>query len=314
MILIAGRRRLVSAAASRLARFVLTVYLVASAAFVCLYRLPGDPARIILGNQATEETLQRFRDAAGLNQSFMTQYRLFLERSVRLDFGDSLALHRSVTGVIRERLASSMILLAASSVVIVLFSVLLPCLLFFSTCSWILETLDRISTVVGSIPPYVSGVLAVAIFAGWLAWLPALFHKDSFRSWAIASIVLAAYPSAVTFRIFVQEMRQSLDSPYALRARAMGLSRTHLIFIEALPNSFSGALGSLGNGIATFITGGVFVEIIFGIPGIGALTYQAIQNKDLPLISGMCIVFAITIALLTNLIDGLRMAVTREAT
>ncbi len=80
----------------------------------------------------------------------------------------------------------------------------------------------------------VSGVLAVVIFAGWLAWLPAIFDSHSVKSWLIAAIVLAAYPSAVTSRILSQEIRHALDSPYALRARAMGLSRSHLILIEAV--------------------------------------------------------------------------------
>lgn len=306
MILPIAIARMTSAFASRLARFIFTVLFVITGAFFCLYRLPGDPARMILGRQASEQTLERFREDAGLNQSALTQYTKFLKHSAHLEFGESLAQHRPVTGLIRERLPFSLFLLCAASLIVIVVALVLPILLFLCNQTWALEIIERLSAVFGIVPPYVSGVLAVVVFAGWLTWLPAIFDSHRFESWFVAAFVLAAYPSAVTFRIFCQELRHSLRSSYALRARAMGFSRSHLILVEAAPNSFSGALGSLGNGIAIFMTGSLFVEAIFGIPGIGLLTYQAVQNKDLPLLAGLCIVFAIGISLLANAIDVLR--------
>jgi peptide/nickel transport system permease protein len=293
---------------SRLGRFLLTVLFVVTGAFFCVYRLPGDPARMILGRQASDQTIERFREDAGLNDPVLTQYARFLKRSARLDFGESLAQHRLVAGLIRERLPFSLVLLCTASLIVIAMALILPILMYLSNQALGLEALERLSAVIGIVPPYVSGVLAVVVFAGWLTWLPAIFDSHRFESWLIAALVLAAYPSAVTFRIFSQELRQSLRSPYVLRARAMGLSRSHLILVEAVPNSFSGALGSLGNGVAIFMTGSLFVETIFGIPGIGSLTYQAVQNKDLPLLTALCIVFAIGISLLANTIDVLRLA------
>ena len=305
--------RLTSTFAARSARFVLTVIFVVSSAFFCLYRLPGDPARMILGRQASEQTLQAFRSEAGLNDPVFTQYAHFLKRTAALDFGQSLAQHRSVVDLIRERLPFSIILLSVASLIVISIAIILPPLLFLSSHNWVIGSLERLTSVIGIVPPYVSGVLTVVVFAGWLGWLPAIFDSHRISSWFVASVVLAAYPSAVTFRIFAQEIRDALSSAYALRARAMGLSRSHLVITEAVPNSLSGALGSLGNGIAIFITGSLFVETIFGIPGIGSLTYQAVQNKDIPLLSGLCVVFAIGISLLANVIDVLRLTFNVEA-
>jgi|SRR5579863_9906044 len=298
--------------ALRLAVFAGTVFLIVTLGFLCLYRLPGDPARMILGRQASTEAVLAFRASAGLDQPIYIQYTRFLRRIATARFGDSLAQHRPVAALVLDRLPVSAKLTIGSLLIVLLIGFLLPPFLFLGRSMAPVSAVETLTSALGITPPYVLGVLAIAIFAGALEWIGAIFDPGSFRSWLFPCCVLAAYPTAVVLRLFTQEIRQSLGSAYALRARSLGFSRKYLVFREAVPNSLASATGALGNAVAGFITGSFFVEAIFGIPGVGQLTYQAIQNNDIPLLAALCILFAGSVSLIANAIEVLRFVVNRR--
>jgi len=297
---------------SRISFFVGTVFLIVTIAFLCLYRLPGDPARMILGRQASAEAVTAFRTSAGLDQPAYFQYARFLSRVATGQFGESLAQHRPVIALIADRLPVSARLTGGSLLIVLLVAFVLPPFLFLGRRMTPVIAVEALTSAVGIIPPYVLGVLAIAIFAGVLGWLDAIFDPARFKSWVFPCAVLAAYPTAVVLRLFCQEIRHSLQSAYVLRARSLGFARSYVVFRESVPNSFPSAVGALGNAVAGFITGSFFVEAIFGIPGVGQLTYQAIQNDDIPLLAALCIMFAVSVSLIANAIEVLRFALNRR--
>jgi peptide/nickel transport system permease protein len=165
------------------------------------------------------------------------------------------------------------------------------------------QWLQRCSVAVGIAPPYVLGVVILALFAGWLGWVSAIFDPQRISAWILPTLVLAAYPTAITMRLFENQIAGELGKPYVVRAKAMGFSHRTILLCEVLPNALTAALAALANGLAAFVTGTFFVEVIFGISGLGRLTYEAIGNKDIALLAGLCMVFAIAITAISAGLD-----------
>lgn len=270
---------------------------------MAVYALPGDPARMILGQRATNETVEAFRLQAGLQDPLPKQYWKFITRTTNLDFGTSLAQRRPVLTLIRERASSTIQLVVYSVIVVFLFSIVFPLFLHSLDLTRCVVVLERFWTGMASVPPYICAVAAIVIFAGWLSWVPVLFDASHIQSWFLPSFILAAYPTSVVLRLFEQQLQAALSSPYILRARSLGFRHSYVLFYEALPNALTTALAALANGLAFFVTGTFFVEVAFSIPGLGGLTYEAVRNKDIPVLIAVCILFAFSITLISAVLD-----------
>jgi ABC-type dipeptide/oligopeptide/nickel transport system permease component len=264
-------------------------------AFACIYLLPGDPARLILGSHASAATIATFRQRNGLDESLPLQYVRFLERVARFDFGDSLAQRRPVGPLIGERVAVTARLVALSAVLVFLIGMVVPLALRLTSGARWRHWFQGTWALLGVTPPYVLGTIALLVFGAWLGWVRVLFAPEVPSSWILPALTLAAYPIAVIARLFDRRLEDALVSLYALRARALGVSPAALLLREALPNALPAALGALANSLAVFITGTFFVEVIFGVPGLGRLSFDAIRSKDLALLAPICMLFAVSI-------------------
>jgi ABC-type dipeptide/oligopeptide/nickel transport system permease component len=293
----------------RVVIFIATVWLIVTVAFLCVYRLPGDPARMILGHQASQQSIDEFRHTAGLDQSLLRQYGHFARRALASDFGESLLYRRPVAVLIHERSRLTLLLVASSSFVVLCVGFAMPILLRLLDTPKIGQLFHTLATVQGITPPYILGVISLAIVAGGLGWVNVIFDPQRLRDWILPSAVLAAYPASVVLRLFDSELGNVLHSPYVLRARAMGHGFRTVLLREALPNALTAALPALANAIAVFVTGTFFVEVIFDIPGLGRLTYEAIANKDIALLSALCLVFAVAISALSTLLELSRLMI-----
>lgn len=287
----------------RIVRLAGALGLIVSLTFFAVYALPGDPARLILGQRATLETLEAFRAEAGLNDPLAVQYLRFVSRAAQLEFGDSLAQRRPVKDLIAERTPQTVGLVLAAIGVLVFLAFSLPLGLGLAGRMEWLAWLDRLWGSAAAIPPYVLAVLLLMVFGGWLELVPTIFNPELLVAWLLPAFVLAAYPTAIVLKLFHQEIEAARSSLYVLRARAMGLSEARILLTEILPNAVTPALAALANSLAFFITGTFFVEVVFGMTGLGSLTYEAIRNKDLALLVGLCVVFAAVISIVSALLD-----------
>jgi ABC-type dipeptide/oligopeptide/nickel transport system permease component len=287
----------------RAALLAMSLWFIVTIAFLAVYALPGDPARMILGQRATTETLETFRVQSGLRDSLPKQYLRFVTRTVNLDFGVSLAQRRPVLDLLKERSPVTALLVMCAVGVVCLFSFLVPLSLHSFRLDHTVSGLEKFWTGIASVPPYVCAVAALVVFAGWLKWVPILFETSRFKSWILPPLVLAAYPTGVVLRLFEHQLRSALGSQYSLRARSFGFRHRYVLFYEALPNALTPAIAALANGLAFFVTGTLFVEVAFGMPGLGGLTYEAVRNKDVPVLVAVCILFAFTITLISTALD-----------
>jgi peptide/nickel transport system permease protein len=280
---------------SRVVRLIATLWLILTAAFLCAYGLPGDPARMILGQRATTASIAAFRHAAGLDESIAVQYGRFVQRALTLDLGDSLVQRRPVLSLLRERGHQTLTLLLVATVLLGLFGVIVPVLLRLVD-GRALRTL-RVAyaaswTLVAVAPPYVLSILALLLVAVRLALVPVTFDPTLASAWILPAAVLAAYPIAVTIRLLNAQIDRVLHAPYVMTARALGYAERDVLLRFVVPNALTPAMAALANGLAFFVTGSFFVEVVFGIGGWGTLAYEAVRNKDIAVLVGVSITFA----------------------
>jgi peptide/nickel transport system permease protein len=271
---------------------------------MCTYMLPGDPARIILGPQASAETVTRFRSEYRLDQSLAAQYVSYASKVAKLDLGDSFAQRQPVTHLLLVRGITSFSLAISAFCIAIAIGIFLPLLLAMSGS-------DRLNTIFGLIlqafafpPPYLLAVAALGFVAGFLKIAPVMFDPSSGVSWLVAAIVLSAYPSALLFRLFIQCLGREMSQPYARRAAASGFSRQHVLWREVFRNACAEPLASATNAMAFFFTSAFFVETVFGIGGLGRLAQEAIRQKDVATLNGVCLALCALVTLTSLTMDA----------
>lgn len=287
----------------RILSTVLALWVIISVSFACLYCLPGDPARIILGPQASAEAIVKFRHTAGLDLPLHDQYLRYLHQLTRLDLGYSFSMRRSVATLLRERGGMTLKLTLAATSLVVLYGVALPIVLRLFDRKWLADLYEGLLQLGALTPPYVLAVIGLLLFGGWLGWIRVVFDASRIIDWVIPAMALSAYPTGLIMRIFVGQLEEELHSSYACRARALGMPFSYIVLHEVLPNALPSALAAFANSLAYFVTGAFFVEAVFGIPGLGSLAQEALRNKDVAVLAGICLLFAVVVLFISFTLD-----------
>jgi peptide/nickel transport system permease protein len=284
------------------------MWLIVTVAFFCAYKMPGDPARMILGQKATPEAIENFRRQTGLDQPVVVQYTRFVKRALTLDLGESLVQRRPVADLIRERAGQTAILIVISLGFLALCGLVLPICLRLVEWQLPPKVYGSFWTFLAIAPPYVLSILSLLAFASWLRWIPVSFDTTRPSAWIVPALVLAAYPTAVIIRLLNDQIDNVLGSPFIRTARAFGYSEPQVLLSFALPNAITPAMAAFANGVAFFVTGTFFVEVVFGIGGLGTLAYEAVRNKDVSVLVGVSIVFAGAICSISAVLQLLLLA------
>ena len=279
------------------------VWLIATVAFGCLFLLPGEPARMALGRQASSEAVAQFREQAGLDLPLPVQYGRYLKSLAKADFGRSLAHRRPVADLLRERAGSTFRLACLATLVVALLSFALPLLQRLLGLQRLLRATHSVLAWLAACPSYLLGVVAVLLASGMLGWAPVVFDASSPSAWILPTLVLAAYPTALVMRLFDDNLTRELRRPYCRRARTAGFSEARILLAEATPNAAPVALGGLANSMAYFVTGSFFVEAVFDIPGLGRLAQESIGSKDIPVLAPLCLAFAVALTAVSIVLD-----------
>ncbi|MEG3147836.1 ABC transporter permease [Sphingomonas sp. RT2P30] len=291
-------------AAGSLGRLLLGLWAVVTASFLCLYVLPGEPARMILGPQASQASVDQFRADYGLNRPVGDQYLHYVSRLAALDLGTSYSRRQPVAAVVAGRLGATLLLAGAALALALLTGIALPLVLISRRAEAVGGAFGFVLQAVAFIPPYLLA-LAILLLATTVTNLaPVLFDPSSPLTWFLAALALAAYPAALLFQVFVQAMSKDLRSDYARRAAACGFSHSDVVLREVVRNAMSPPLAAIANTAAYFFTSALFVEAVFGIPGLGRLAQDAVRVKDLSLLNGVCIAYCLLVGLSALLLDA----------
>lgn len=286
----------------RLAVSVLILIGVSFITFFLLYALPADPARQIAGRSASPEAVQAIREQMGLDQPFLVQYFRYFKGLVQGDLGRSYIQRTDVAGLIAARLPASLLLMVGAIFAELLLGLTMGVLAAVNRGTMLDQSLMVVAFLGVSAPQFVVGLLLLYVFAVQLGWFP-IGGYGTFAHLVLPSLTLGIAGSGWYSRIMRSSMGEVLRADYIRTARAKGLSRGRVLFGHAIPNAILPVIAMIGIDIGIFMGGIVVVESVFGWPGIGQLTWQAIQRIDIPIIMGVTLVSALAIVLGNLLAD-----------
>ena len=259
---------------------------VAFLVFTLMYITPGDPAKIILGESATEASIASLREEMGLNDSFVIRFGKYVGNIIfKFDFGTSYQTGRSVLGELIKRFPATLQLAALSAVVSIIIGVMLGITSAVKQYSWF----DKIASAVGivgvAMPNFWLGMMLVLIFSVKLKWLPASGTYGP-QYWVLPSVTLGLISAASIMRTTRSCMLEVIRQDYIVTARAKGQSEWVIIIVHALKNAMIPIVTVVGIQFGQLLGGSVLVETVFSIPGIGRYMIDAIKARDYPIVQG----------------------------
>jgi peptide/nickel transport system permease protein len=294
---------------SRLLLSVVLIVISSIAIFFLMSLVPGDPARTILGANATPDAVARLRDQLGLNKPLLLQYGSWLLGVLHGDFGQSVLSGDPVVTLILVRVPVTLSLILLSTLVIAVLGTSLG--LLSAVRGGVLgRFLDAISLVGLALPSYWVAILLVAVFAVAIRIFPATGYTslvDDPGGWLLSLILPVAALSLGGVTIVAKQMRDSamdvLARDYIRVLRATGVRERSIVLKHVLRNSALPSLTVLGITVVGALTGAVFVENVFVLPGLGSLVTQATSSHDLPVVLGVGVFFTLFVIIVNLLID-----------
>lgn len=270
--------------------------------YVALSLAPGDPARTILGLEATEERVQQKREEMGLNDPVVIQYLRYLSKLVQGDMGTSYKNGVDVATEIAGRFPFTLRLAISGICVALVIALPLGIMAavkqnsFFDSFSMALALLGI------SLPTFWLGLLGILLFSVTLHWLPS-GGVGGIESAILPVLAMSMSCLAGIARTTRSSMLEVIRSDYIRTARAKGLSKSKIITGHALKNAMIPTLTVAGLQICTMLSATVLVESIFSWPGIGRLLVTSINDRDMPVILGCIIVFTVCFSIVNLIID-----------
>lgn len=289
--------------ARRLGQAVLILIGISIITFLLMYMIPADPARMIAGRNAPQETVDSIRHQLGLDLSLVEQYWIYLVNLLQGDFGRSYMQRTEVGELLWSRLPATLQLMAGG----IFFELLIgiPAGIFAAAHRG--RFLDRaimVTAFVGvSAPQFLVGILLLYVFSVQLGW-PPLRGYGSLENLLLPALTLGILGGGWYARMMRSAMVDVLRRDYIRTARAKGAGGSRILMVHGLRNAILPIVAMIGLDIGIFMSGVVVVESVFGWPGIGQLAWQAIQRLDIPIIMGVTLVAAFAIVL-GNLIADL---------
>ena len=292
----------------RLAVALPLLLIISFGVFALIHVAPGDPARALLGSRPSDPaTLAAIREQYHLNDPFFVQYGIWLWHALQGDFGRSIQGGQLVMSAIRQRLGVTIYLGLVSAILVLGLGILLGMIAAFRRGS----RLDRAVVMVGvlgiSSPAFVTGIFLLYLFGVVLGWFPTFGAGRGFldRFWHLTmpSFALALSVMAITVKITRASMIEELDKDYVTFARARGLSVARITLAYVLRNALIPVVTAAGLIIVGLVANAIYVEVTFALPGIGSLTDDAVQKRDIPMIQGTTVLLSAFIVLLNLLID-----------
>ncbi len=276
--------------------------------FALVNLVPGDPALIMLGEQATPEALTALRQEMGLHRPVAVRYLIWLGRVLRGDLGCSVRDSRPVRATMLQKLPVTVELAAAS--LLVAWAIAIPA---GALAAWKRRTpVDYAATTAAllgiSIPNFWLGIMMIYVLAVNLHLLPASGYVEpwleparNLKLMIMPSIVLGTALAALVMRQLRSSMIEVLQTEYVRTARAKGLADRAVLIRHAMKNAMIPVITVMGLQLSGLLGGAVITETIFAIPGLGRLAVQSILTRDFPMVQGVVLFVALAVVA-TNLV------------
>ena len=286
-------------------RLVLTVPVLLGVTFIifAMVRLiPGDPAQVIAGEQATRETVEAVRKSLGLDQPIAVQYVRFLRDLLRGDMGTSTRSLRPVARELADRFPHTIELTLAAMLVASVVGIGAGIIAATRQNRWP-DTLSMLLALGGvSMPVFWLGLMLILLFSVKLGWLPPV-GRGSLAQLVLPAVTLGAASAAILARMTRSGLLEVLRQEFMTTARAKGLAEPLVIGKHALKNALIPVVTVMGLQFGTLLSGAVLTETVFAWPGIGRLIVEAILARDYPVVQGAVLLIALTFVFVNLVVD-----------
>lgn len=320
----------------RLSLLIIVLIGVTFITFTMSHLIPGDPARMMVGQRASEETLQRVRENLGLDKPVLVQYLIYMKGLLAGDMGMSIRTQQPVAADLKAFFPATLELAIFAFIIAICIGIPLGVLSSVKQNTWI-DHWSRIFSIGGvSIPVFWSGIVCILIFYSRLNWLPASgrismgldmnanitgfytidslltgnfkVFADSVRHLILPATVLSYAQLATITRQVRSSMLEVLNQEYIRTARANGLPEWYLIIFYGLRNAMIPTITVIGLSFGSLLGGAVVTETVFAWPGMGKYVVDSISFLDFPAIMGFTLIVVVGYMLINLMVDLLYMA------
>lgn len=267
--------------------------------FTIMDLTPGDPARVILGEYASQEDVDALREEMGLNDNFFVRYGKYIVSAVTGDLGQSYRTGVPVVEEIAARFPVTLKIAVMAMFIAVFIGIPVGIISAVRQYSFadIVATMSALAFT--SIPAFWLGLLLILLLSVQLHLLPAI-GSDSWKHLIMPSVSLAAAQMATIMRMTRSTMLEVIRQDYIRTAKAKGAEPRQIIFHHAIKNALLPVITTVGLSISNLLGGALIIENVFGISGLGTLMVNSVKSKDAPMLIGS-VMFAAVVAGLVNL-------------
>ena len=298
--------------------------------FLMLAVTPGDPAELLLGERATEASLEAMREHLGLKEPLYIQYGLFLKRLIKLDLGETIWTRQKVWIEIRDRFPATIELAFVAMILSSFFGVVLGLISATKQYSWF-DYASMLGSLIGvSMPVFWLGLVLMLLFSLTLGWFPMSgrisvetdlqiitnFYildailtrnwaalKDALSHLALPAIALSTIPLAIVARMTRSSILEVLRQDYIRTAKAKGLSQFKIVMKHALRNGLIPVITVVGLQFGILLGGAILTETVFAWPGVGKWIYDGVVKRDYMVIQGGTMLVAGTFVFVNLIVD-----------
>lgn len=293
-----------------LKRFAMLIPVLIGVTFIVFFIMaltPGDPVKIILGDNATAQSIEMMREELGLNDPLIVRYARYLGGLLKGDLGTSYSNQLSVKDQILDRFPNTLILATAGIVVSLIIGIPIGIISAKKQYTWIDNT-SMIAALIGvSMPAFWFGLILVIVFGLKLGWLPSqgMGHGVAgvLKSLILPAVTLGAGSAAMVTRMTRSSMLEVVRQDYVDTARAKGVKEFTITIKHMLKNALIPIITVVGLQFGHLLGGAVLTETVFSWPGLGRFVVEAIKKKDTPTVLGTVIFLSVAFSIVNLLID-----------
>lgn len=289
-------------AAAALRRLVPVLAAISILVFSIVHLIPGDPAVIAAGLEASPATVEAIRRDLGLDQPLPVQYVRFVTRALTGDFGMSVRTGAPVGQEILDRLPHTARLAAGGVLLAVLLGMAAGVAAALTASVAIDRLLSAASLVAASTPSYWLALMLMLLFSVELGWLPAI-GVGSWRHYLLPCLALGLQSAGAVARMTRASVREVLTKDFLRAARAKGVPEMRVLLVHGLGNALLPVLSLVGLRIGGLLAGTVLVESVFAVPGVGRMMADAVVARDFPVVQGGVLVVAAMVVVVNGLTD-----------
>lgn len=278
------------------------LFVVVTLVFIAFQLIPGDPARMYAGEQASTATVEHVRKELGLDRPVTEQYVSYIDRLAHLDLGRSYLTGRPVTVEIESRFGNTVKLALAAIILASVIGVALGTISAYHQ-EGVWDYVASILALLGiSTPVFWLGLMMMYLFSVKLGLLPTAGNETP-RHYIMPAIALSVYSIAFVTRMTRSTVLESIGADYVRTARAKGLSERLVMVRHVLRNALIPVVTVVGLQFGYMLGGAVVTETVFAWPGMGRLLVTAVSQRDIPVVQGVLLVFAASFVLVNLVVD-----------